>query len=99
MKIISTVLLYSLLLLHREGYVLYPGGVPRESYPVYNGNDLGVHYSRAGTGFKVWAPGASAVKLRLYAAGEGGTALRTVDLDRGVSGTWSATLSQDIKNL
>jgi pullulanase len=91
MRIISTFLLYSLLLLYR-------GGLPEEPYPLYNGNDLGVHYSPAGTGFKIWAPGASAVKLRLYQAGEGGTALRTIDLDKGISGTWSTTLNQDLKN-
>jgi pullulanase len=67
-------------------------------YPIYDGNDLGVHYSPGVTIFKVWAPGASAVRLRLYAAGEGGLPLRTIDLDKGVLGTWGKALKQDLRN-
>lgn len=67
-------------------------------YPNYNGNDLGVNYSPGKTLFKIWAPGASALKLRLYAAGEGGTALQTIDLMAAPQGLWSAEVKQDIKN-
>ncbi|OJW17477.1 MAG: type I pullulanase [Mucilaginibacter sp. 44-25] len=67
-------------------------------YPVYNGTDLGVTYSPAKTLFKVWAPGASAVKLRLYANGEGGTALKTIDLTRKDNGTWAVSIPGNIKN-
>src|SRR5450631_2024265 len=73
-------------------------GPPANDYPIYHGNDLGLRYSPAGTTFKVWAPGASAVKLRLYTAGEGGTPLRTIDLDKQAQGVWATTLHQDIKN-
>ncbi len=97
MKFIPSVLFFSLLI-SLTGSHLPAGNPPVDGYPIYNGNDLGAHYSPGKTLFKIWAPGASAVKLRLYAAGEGGAALRTVDLDRGVSGTWSATIGQDIKN-
>lgn len=67
-------------------------------YPVYNGKDLGVTYSPAKTSFKVWAPGASAVKLRLYANGEGGTALKTIDLTQQDKGTWAVSIPGNIKN-
>ncbi|WP_198952440.1 type I pullulanase [Mucilaginibacter sp. MD40] len=67
-------------------------------YPVYNGTDLGVTYSPAKTLFKVWAPGASAVKLRLYANGEGDTALQTIDLTRKDNGTWAISIPGNIKN-
>jgi pullulanase len=83
---------------------LVPGAVPpglrsaTNDYPVYNGSDLGVRYSSAKTSFKVWAPGASAVKLRLYTAGAGGTVLSVFDLQQGVLGTWAAAIAGDLKN-
>jgi pullulanase len=68
-----------------------------EKYPVYNG-ELGVKYSAKKTEFKVWAPNASAVKLRLYDAGEGGSAIQEIDLDKKIRGTWGTTVKQDLKN-
>ena len=67
-------------------------------YPVYTGADLGVSYSPKKTTFKVWAPKASEVKLRLYDAGNGGDAVSTLALEKGENGTWSASLNQNIKN-
>ncbi len=69
-----------------------------DDYPVYTGNDLGVNYSPSKTAFKVWAPMASEVKLRLYAAGDGGLPLRTVDLQKDISGTWTLVIKEDLKN-
>ena len=68
-----------------------------EKYPVYNG-ELGVKYSAKKTQFKVWAPKASEVKLRLYDAGEGGSAVQEIDLDKKSSGTWAITIKHDLKN-
>ena len=62
------------------------------SQPVYRGRDLGVAWSLARTTFKIWAPTATAVRLRLYAAGEGDTVLRTVNLEKSVHGVWRAVL-------
>lgn len=67
-------------------------------YPVYNGTDLGVHYSHNKTVFKVWAPKASAVVLRLYIAGEGGEPIATIELDKASHGVWQTSLPQDLKN-
>lgn len=67
-------------------------------YPVYNGNDLGVTWSPQKTVFKIWAPTASAVKLRLYAAGDGGKALQTLNLTKAQQGVWELTVDQDLKN-
>ncbi|MDP9047478.1 MAG: type I pullulanase, partial [Bacteroidota bacterium] len=50
-----------------------------DDYPVYSGHDLGVNYSPLKTVFKVWAPKATEVKLRLYAAGKGGKATTTIE--------------------
>lgn len=69
-----------------------------DDYPVYTGHDLGVTYSPLKTIFKVWAPKASEVKLRLYAAGDGGEALQTINLGKTESGTWAITLKGDQKN-
>ena len=68
-----------------------------EKYPVYNG-ELGVKYSTKKTDFKVWAPNASEVKLRLYAAGEGGTPLKEIDLEKKHSGLWEITIKHNLKN-
>jgi pullulanase len=71
---------------------------PYVSYPAYSGNDLGVNYSPQKTVFKVWAPKASEVKLRLYNAGNGGDAINTINLNKTDNGAWETTMSQDIKN-
>jgi pullulanase len=71
---------------------------PFDKYPVYTGHDLGVKYSPLKTVFKVWAPKASQVKLRLYDAGDGGEAISTISMVKGVKGTWAAVINKDIKN-
>ena len=58
---------------------------------VYDGEDLGATLTDSGTQFKVWAPTASRVQLRLYAAGEGGEPLETLDMVREDRGVWSAS--------
>jgi pullulanase len=67
-------------------------------YPVYTCNDLGVTYSPGKTVFKIWAPTATAVKLRLYAAGEGGKATQIIQLNKAEQGVWEMTIKQDLKN-
>src|SRR3954470_13266903 len=71
---------------------------PFHDYPVYNGADLGVEYSASKTIFKVWAPKASEVKLRLYVAGEGGEPLTTIGMNKAAKGVWKTIIRGDIKN-
>src|ERR1700749_1901512 len=71
---------------------------PFDSYPVYPGNDLGVKYSPLKTTFKVWAPKAAEVKLRIYDGGEGGQAISTISMTKGPNGTWLTVINKDIKN-
>ncbi|WP_316828117.1 type I pullulanase [Pedobacter miscanthi] len=71
----------------------------QDEQPVYNGKDLGVTYSAKVTHFKVWSPTASAVKLRLYAAGTGGEPLKTADLIKSADGTWEVSIRNNVKNL
>ncbi|MFB9841198.1 type I pullulanase [Mucilaginibacter ginsenosidivorans] len=70
----------------------------KNDYPVYNGNDLGVNWSPEQTVFKIWAPTAAAVKLRLYAAGDGGKPLQTINLSRAKDGVWETTVKENLKN-
>ncbi len=60
--------------------------------------NFGVHFSPAHTSFVIWSPDASAVKLRLYAAGEGGEPLQTVDLQKGEEGIWRADVLSNVEN-
>ena len=61
----------------------------RERY-TYEGDDLGALLTETGTQFKVWAPTANRVRLKLYEAGNGGDAFETLDMVRGEQGVWSA---------
>jgi len=71
---------------------------PFDAYPVYSGNDLGVAYSPSKTDFKVWAPKASQVTLRLYEAGDGGQAIGAISMEKGINGLWTTSISKDLKN-
>ena len=65
---------------------------------VYSGNDLGVCYSPKETIFKVWAPNAEKVVLRLFTDGDKGEAFRTLNLDKQKQGVWQAIIKKNIKN-
>ena len=75
-----------------------PDNTSPDIYPAYSGNDLGVNWSPEKTVFKIWAPTASAVKLRIYASGDGGKPLQTFNLLKGREGTWSISVKEDLKN-
>ncbi len=60
-----------------------------DSYPVYDGDDLELKVDSSGTHFRLWSPGAEAVRLNLYDDGLNGEALETKDLKKDVSGTWT----------
>ncbi len=61
-------------------------------WPVYEGGDLGLSWSRAASRLRVWAPLAEGVTWRLYRADLGGDAVETVALRRSAEGTWTGTL-------
>ncbi|GAB3930986.1 type I pullulanase [Mucilaginibacter myungsuensis] len=66
--------------------------------PVYTGTDLGVTYTAAKTTFKIWSPTATQVKLRLYAEGLGGEALKNIDLIKQENGVWMAVVNGNLKD-
>lgn len=69
------------------------------TYPEYTGNDLGMTYTPQRTVFKLWAPSATAVRLRLYASDQSTAPEQTVLLKKGASGVWQTTLEGDQKGL
>lgn len=67
------------------------------AYPVYEGKDLGLTYTKAASFFRVWSPPASELKLLLYTAGSGGEVLGEYNMQKDVSGTWVYSLKGDFK--
>lgn len=66
-------------------------GRPCPDYPVYEGNDLGAIPDAQGATFRVWAPSADGVTLRLFSAGSPAEAAEPDDthaMTRGADGTW-----------
>ena len=66
-----------------------------EEYPVYEGS-LGLIYSPEKSRFRIWAPTAEAVKIRLYDQDLGGKSTIEQDLKKDSQGTWQATFNEDI---
>ena len=64
----------------------------------YFGNDLGAVYSEKATVFKVWAPSASAVELRLYETGDSKNCSSSYPMTKADKGIWTITLEGDMKN-
>lgn len=75
-----------------------------EIYNTYLGSDLGFTYTPESTTFKVWAPSAEQVLLKLYSTGsfyeEGAQVLGIKQmLFDAVSGVWSATIDGDLNKI
>ncbi len=65
-------------------------------YPVYEGNDLGAIVNSGKTCFKLWAPEAKEVKLRLYKTGDGDKLIQTVSMVASEQGTWSYHTNENL---
>lgn len=61
-----------------------------ESRYSYDGDDLGAVWSSSKTTFKVWAPTADKVQVKLYESGAEGTddLIEALDMERGDKGVW-----------
>jgi len=97
MSYIKCTLATAFLLLFFISIKAMPNTDPYAKYPVYKG-DLGVDWSAKKTTFKVWAPKAAAVKLRLYKAGDGGEAIKEINLEKKSNGLWKIVVKKDLKN-
>ena len=64
----------------------------------YGGSDLGANWSADKTVFRVWAPTAESVSVRLYESGTEGTddLIETLPMTPDVNGTWLAEKSGDL---
>ncbi len=68
----------------------------------YDGDDLGATYTESATTFKVWAPTAKRMAVKLYATGspdeEGSKDISTTSMTKGENGVWTAKVKGDHKN-
>lgn len=62
----------------------------------YTGGDLGALWSPECTRFRVWAPTASAVRLRFYPDGGDSAPIREYPMTPGSEGTWTLSLDGDL---
>lgn len=65
----------------------------------YDKSDLGVTYSKEHTGFKVWAPTADKVAVKLYEEGLGDNFIKKISMYRGVAGTWELIVEEDLNEV
>jgi len=73
-----------------------------EKYYTYSGNDLGCTYTKEQTTFKVWAPTAAVVYVKLFKTGitkalGGSDASKSYIMSYQKGGVWSCTLKEDLK--
>ncbi|MBN1822470.1 MAG: type I pullulanase [Prolixibacteraceae bacterium] len=69
------------------------------TYPFYGGGDLGVFWSPEKTLFKIWAPTANAVELRMYENGKDGKPVQKKNLKPYRSGVWYLELKGNLEGL
>ncbi|MBE0637778.1 MAG: type I pullulanase [Bacteroidales bacterium] len=69
------------------------------SYPVYTGSDLEMNYTPAATSFRIWAPTAEEVRVRIYETGIDGDPIMEKKMKKDEAGTWVARFNEDLKNL
>ena len=69
-----------------------------EAAYTYSGTDLGAVWSSGSTFFRLWAPTARSVSVKLYESGTEGIhdLIRTVPMAKDVQGTWIAVIEGDI---
>ena len=69
-----------------------------DSYPVYNGNDLGVAWTPEKTTFRIYAPTAEEAKVMIYNDGLGGNAVQEKTFNKGRNGTLVAEFDDNLKD-
>lgn len=72
-----------------------------ESMYTYTGSDLGAVWNKDATHFRLWAPTAQSVNIRLYAGGTAGVddLIRTIAMTADVKGTWTAEIPGDLNGV
>ena len=69
-----------------------------ENKYTYTGNDLGATWTKDATTFRLWAPTAEEVRVKLYQTGTAGAndLIKSVEMKTDVNGTWVATVTGDL---
>ncbi|ERJ13072.1 type I pullulanase [Haloplasma contractile] len=69
-----------------------------DEFLYYDGDDLGVTYTKSQSSFRVWAPIASEMKLTLYNGGDAtkNDIYKQIDMTKSLKGTWVATVDEDL---
>ncbi len=70
-----------------------------EKYPVYNGSDLGLTYTKASSSFKIWSPTAEKVSLLFYHSSLGGSPFQVIEMEKSLQGTWATSIAKDLKGV
>lgn len=67
----------------------------------YSGNDLGATWTKDSTTFKVWAPTADALNVKLYRSGTAGTEdlIETLPMTVNAQGVWTAVKAGDLNGV
>ncbi|WP_167957689.1 type I pullulanase [Anaerosporobacter faecicola] len=76
----------------------YSGKEFNEKY-YYDQNDLGAIYSSTCTQFKVWAPTANNVKVKLYKDGHTDSFINQYNMSSIENGVWSLAVEQDLNGI
>ena len=70
-----------------------------DDYPVYEGRDLGLTYTRKQSAFKIWAPSADMARIIFYEADLGGEPKAIHVLKKEDAGIWSYTTREALLGL
>jgi len=89
-----------------DGYKAYPVSMTKafdfpdfqEAYD-YKGDDLGLSYSPESTSFRLWAPTAEEVKVKLYEKGSGDNLIKEVAMNKDLNGTFLVSLEGDLSGV
>lgn len=65
----------------------------------YNGDDLGCTYEKSCTKFRVWAPTAESMNLKLYKEGLGDNFIQEEPMTKDVDGTWVGVINGDMEGV
>ena len=68
-------------------------------YPFYKGTDLGMDYHKEKASFKIWSPFAEKAEIIFFKTATGNDIIESLELERGIDGTWLRIINRDLKNL
>ncbi|MEO1262204.1 MAG: type I pullulanase [Bacteroidota bacterium] len=70
-----------------------------DNFPVYEGDDLGLTYSKKKSTFKLWSPPAKAVGLMFYKEGKETSPVSVKNMKKGKNGVWTHKAKGDMKGM